>query len=84
MARDASYRAANAALVQRTRHFWVIKTPLYANQVRKVPPLYTDARPGYNGKNLKKLDMTAFNACIKQRKYASVINNDVPGPDAGH
>jgi len=73
---DASLRSANAALCANEQgHFWDYHDTLYANQVTESASLYTDARLVTMAENLK-LDMTAFNACYKAKKYASVVSND--------
>ena len=73
---DASVRSANAALCANEQgHFWDYHDTLYANQVTESASLYTDARLVTMAENLK-LDMTAFNACYKAKKYASVVSND--------
>jgi protein-disulfide isomerase len=75
--KDASYRAANAALCAGEQgHFWDYHDTLYANQLSESASLFTDARLESMAENLK-LNMTAFNQCYQAKKYASVVQNDI-------
>jgi protein-disulfide isomerase len=81
---DASYRSANAALCAGEQgQFWNYHATLYANQVSESASLYTNERLAIMAQNLN-LDMTAFNQCFAENRYASEIRNDnVEGQSLG-
>jgi protein-disulfide isomerase len=74
---DASLRSANAALcANEQKRFWDYHDTLFANQITENAALFTDARLTTMAQNLK-LDMTAFDQCFKDRKYAGDIQKDI-------
>jgi len=74
---DASYRSANAAMCAAEQgHFWDYHETLYANQVTEDASLFSDERLAIMAQNLN-LDMTAFNQCFKENRYASDIQKDI-------
>jgi protein-disulfide isomerase len=73
----ASYRSANAAMcASEQNRFWDYHDTLYANQITEDAYLFTDARLVTMAENLK-LDMTAFNTCFQNKKYADVVQQDI-------
>lgn len=75
--KDASYRSANAAMcAAEQEHFWDYHDTLFANQVTEDASLFTDERLAIMAQNLN-LDMTAFNQCFKENRYASSIREDI-------
>jgi protein-disulfide isomerase len=74
---DASYRSANAAMCAAEQgYFWDYHDTLFANQVTEDASLFTDERLVIMAQNLN-LDMTAFNQCFQEDRYASDIQNDI-------
>ena len=74
---DASYRSANAAMCAAEQgHFWDYHETLYANQVTEDASLFSDERLAIIAQNLN-LDMTAFNQCFQEDRYAGDIQNDI-------
>jgi protein-disulfide isomerase len=74
---DASYRSANAAMCAAEQgYFWEYQDTLFANQVTEDASLFSNERLTIMAQNLK-LDMTAFNQCFKEDRYASTIRNDI-------
>jgi protein-disulfide isomerase len=73
---STSYQAANAALCAAEQgHFWDYHDTLYANQVTEDASLFTDERLIAMAQNLN-LDMTIFNKCFQEKRYATDIQND--------
>jgi protein-disulfide isomerase len=73
----ASYRSANAALCANEQNrFWDYHDTLYANQITEDAYLFTDARLATMAENLK-LDMTAFNTCLQNKKFDSFVQKDI-------
>jgi protein-disulfide isomerase len=74
---DASYRSANAAMCASEQgYFWDYHDTLFANQVTEDASLFTDERLVIMAQNLN-LDVTAFNQCFQEDRYASDIQNDM-------
>jgi protein-disulfide isomerase len=74
---DASYRSANAAMCAAEQgYFWDYHDTLFANQVTEDASLFTDERLVIMAQNLN-LDMTTFNQCFQEDRYASDIQNDI-------
>lgn len=74
---DASYRSANAAMCAGEQgHFWEYHETLYANQVSESAALFSDERLGSMAQNIN-LDMTKFNQCYQEKRYASEVQNDI-------
>jgi protein-disulfide isomerase len=74
---DASYRSANAAMCAAEQgYFWEYHDTLFANQVTEDASLFSNERLAIMAQNLN-LDMTAFNQCFKETRYASNIRNDI-------
>jgi protein-disulfide isomerase len=74
---DASLRSANAAMCAGEQgRFWEYHQTLYANQVSESAALFSDERLGAMAQNIN-LDMTRFNQCYQDKKYASEIQKDI-------
>ncbi|MBE3038637.1 MAG: DsbA family protein [Chloroflexi bacterium] len=74
---DASYRSSNAAMCAAEQgYFWDYHDTLFANQVTEDASLFTDERLVIMAQNLN-LDMTTFNQCFQEDRYASDIQNDI-------
>jgi len=74
---DASYRSANAAMCAAEQgRFWEYHETLYANQVSESAALFSDERLRTMAQNIN-LDMTKFNQCYQEKRYASDVQKDI-------